>query len=72
MKSVKLSSKRIQIKLLGCANFGAMGSIGRVSKSIPVHLKTGVILSGSDDYNVISNSTIQITIVLQHTLIQAL
>ena len=40
------------MKLLECANFGAIGSIGRVSESIQVHLEAGAILSGSDYYNV--------------------
>ena len=40
------------MKLLGCANFGAIGSIGRVSDSVPEHFEPGAILSGSDYYNV--------------------
>jgi len=40
------------MKLLGCEDFGAMGSIGRIPESIPVHLEPGAILSGSDYYNV--------------------
>jgi hypothetical protein len=52
LKNVWLSSKCYKIKLLECANFGAIGSIGRVSKTIPVHLEPGAVLSGSDYYNV--------------------
>jgi len=40
------------MKLLGCANFGAIGSSGHVYESIPVHPEPGAILSGSDYYNV--------------------
>jgi len=42
----------LQIKLLECTNFRAIGSIGRIAKSIPVHLEPGAVLSGSDYYNV--------------------
>jgi hypothetical protein len=52
LKNVWLSSKCSKIKLLECANFGAIGSIGRVSKTIPVHLEPGAVLSGSDYCNV--------------------
>jgi len=47
-----LSSKCCQMKLLECANFGAIGSIVHVSKTSQVGLKPGVILSGSDYYYV--------------------
>ena len=40
------------MKLLECANFGAIGSIVHVSKTSQVGLKPGVILSGSDYYYV--------------------
>jgi len=40
------------MKLVGCANFGVIGSIGYVSESTPVHIYPGAILSGSDYYNV--------------------
>ena len=59
------------MKLLGCANIGAIGCIGRVSESIPVHLKPGAILSGSDYYNVYIKWYNSINYLL-HTLIQAL
>jgi len=52
LKNVWLSSKCYKFKLLECANFGAIGSIGRVSKTIPVHLEPGAVLSRSDYYNV--------------------
>jgi len=52
LKTELLSSKCFQIKLLGDANFGAIGSIGRVSESIPAHLEPGALLSGGDYYNV--------------------
>jgi len=52
LKNVWLPLKCYKIKLLECANFGAIGSIGRVSKTIPVHLEPGAILSRSDYYNV--------------------
>jgi hypothetical protein len=50
-----MSSKCYKIKLLECANVGAIGRIGRigrVSKAIPVHLEPDGILSRSDFYNV--------------------
>jgi hypothetical protein len=52
LKNVRLSSKCYKVKLLECANFEAIGSIGRVSKIIPVRLEPGAVLSGSDYYNV--------------------
>ena len=52
LKSVKLSSKSFQIKLLRCANFGAVGSIGRISESILWDFEPGPILFGSDYNNV--------------------
>jgi len=52
LKNVWLSSKCYKIKLLECENFGAIRSIGRVSKTIPVHLEPGAVLSRSDYYNV--------------------
>jgi hypothetical protein len=52
LKNVWSSSKCYKIKLLECANFGAIGSIGHGSKTIPVHLEPGAVLSGSDYYNV--------------------
>jgi len=52
VKSVYLASKCYKMKLLECANFGAIGSIGRSSKTILVLLEPGAILSGSDYYNV--------------------
>jgi hypothetical protein len=50
-----MSSKWYKIKLLECANFGAIGSIGsigRVSKTIRVHLEPEGKLTGRDFYNV--------------------
>jgi hypothetical protein len=50
-----MSSKCYKIKLLECANFGAIGtigSIGRISKTIPVHLEPEGILSRIDFPNV--------------------
>ena len=47
-----LSSKCYQIRHLECANFGAIGSIGRITKTIPVHLQPRAVLSASDYYNV--------------------
>jgi len=52
LKSVWLSSKCYKIKLLECANLGAIGSIRHVSKTIPVHLEPGAVLSRSDYCNV--------------------
>jgi len=52
LKNVWLSSKCYIIKLLECANFGAIGRNGRVSKTIPVHLETGAVLSMSDYFHV--------------------
>jgi len=52
LKSVWLSSKCYKIKLLGCANFGAIGSIGHISKTNPVHPEPGATLCGRDYYNV--------------------
>jgi hypothetical protein len=52
LKNVLLSSKCYKIKLIECANFGAIGSIGRISKTIQVHLEPGAVISGSDHYNV--------------------
>jgi len=46
LKNVSLSLKCYKIKQLECGNFGAIESIGRVFKTIPVHLKTGAVLSG--------------------------
>jgi len=46
--NVWLSSKCDKIKLLECANFGTIGSIGHVSKTIPMHLELGAVLSMSD------------------------
>jgi len=48
LKNVWLPSKCYKIELLQCANFGAIGSIGRVSKTIPVHLEPGAVHSGSE------------------------
>jgi len=59
------------MNLLGWANFGAIGSIGRVSESIQVHLEPGAILSGSDYYNVLIKLYNSINYLL-HTSIQAL
>jgi len=51
LKNVWLSSKCYKIKLLEYTNFGAIGSIGCISKTIPVHLEPGAVLSRSDyDY----------------------
>jgi len=50
-----ITSKCYKIKLLECANFGGIegiGSIGRVSKTISVHLELEGILSGRDVYTV--------------------
>ena len=55
LKNVWLSSKCYKTKLLDCANFEAIGSIGHVSKTIPVHPKPGAVLSGGDYYNVYIN-----------------
>jgi len=55
LKNVWLSSKCYKIKLVECANFEAIGSIGHVSKTIPVHPKPGAVLSGGDYYNVYIN-----------------
>jgi len=44
--------KMLPNQLLGGANFRGIGSIGRVSESILVHLEPGAILSGSDYYTV--------------------
>ena len=52
LKNVWLSLKCYKIELLECGNFGAIGSIGRVSKTIPVYLEPGAVLSRSDYYNV--------------------
>jgi len=52
LKNVWLSSKYYKIKLLEYANFGAIGSIGCVSKTVPVNLEPGAVLSSSDFYNV--------------------
>jgi hypothetical protein len=52
LKTELLSSKCFQIKPFGCANFGAIGSIGHLSESILVHHEPGAILSGIDYYNV--------------------
>jgi hypothetical protein len=52
VKDVWLSLKCYNIKLLECANFGAIGRIGCISKTIPVHLEPDVVLSTSDYYNV--------------------
>jgi len=52
LKNVWLSLKCYKIKLLECENFGAIRSIGRVSKTILVHLEPGAVLSRSDYYNV--------------------
>jgi hypothetical protein len=52
LNNVWLSSKCYKIKLLEYANFRAIGSIGCISKTIPVHLEPGAVLSGSDYYNI--------------------
>jgi len=47
--------KMLQMKLLECANFGAIGSIGsigRVSKTIAVHLEPEGIHCGTDFYTI--------------------
>jgi hypothetical protein len=51
-KSQLWSSRCYNIKLLECANVGATGSIGSVSKRFPVHLIPGAVLFWSDYYNV--------------------
>jgi hypothetical protein len=71
LKSVLLSSKCFQIKLLGCANSGAIGNNGHVSQSIQLHLEPGAILSQSDYYHIDITLYNSINYLL-HTLIQAL
>jgi hypothetical protein len=51
-KSVLVSTICSQIKQFGCANFGVIGCIGHVAKSILMHLKPGDIIPGSDYFNV--------------------
>ena len=48
LKSVQLSSKCYKMKLLRCANFGAIGSVGHIHKGVLVHLEPGSILSLSE------------------------
>jgi len=46
------SSKMLQNVTLGSANFGGIGSIGRIRKNIPVNIEPKPILSRSNDYGV--------------------
>jgi len=55
LRSIELPSKCHKIKLLECANFGAIGSIGgigHISKAFPVHLELGGMFTESDFDNV--------------------
>jgi hypothetical protein len=52
LKNVWLSTKCCKIKSLECANFEAIGSIGHISKTIPVHFAPEAVLSRRDYYNV--------------------
>jgi hypothetical protein len=46
LKNVWLSLKCYKIKQSECAKFGAFGSIGQVSTTIPVHFEPGAVLFG--------------------------
>jgi len=66
-----LSSKNYKIEYLEFANSGGIGTIGQNSKTIPVHLELGAVLLGVIIILFIANYTIQLTIFLLHTIIQA-
>lgn len=55
MESILFASGYYQIKSLGCSNFGDIGCMGHISKTIPVHLEPGAIISMSDLNNTYSN-----------------
>jgi len=52
LNNVGLSSNWFKIKQLGCANFGPIGTIDSITKTILLHLKPGAKLSRRDYYNV--------------------
>jgi len=64
LKIVWVSLKCYNIKLLECTNFGAIGNIGRISKTVPVHHEHGVMLSGRA---IASIGHVSKTIAVRHT-----